>query len=199
MSPRIILASSSQSRADMLRNAGVTFATMRPNVDEETIRAALEAENTKPRDIADHLAEQKARRIATKHPGEFVIGCDQILAQGDAIFAKPEDPAQALEQLTTLNAIEHKLFSAVVVYHDAAPVWRHVGVVSLKMRQSSPEYLADYVDRNWDSIRYSVGGYKVEEEGVRLFERIDGDFFTVLGLPLIQLLGYMRVRGLITG
>jgi septum formation protein len=125
----------------------------------------------------------------------LVIGCDQVLALNQTIFAKPENPHDALTQLKTLRGQKHQLLSAAVIYADGKPQWRHVGVVRLHMRDASDGYLADYVDRNWDSIRHSVGGYKLEEEGVRLFSRIEGDYFNVLGLPLLDLLSYLTLRG----
>jgi septum formation protein len=195
MTETIILASGSEIRAQLLRNACVPFDVVVARVDEETIRASMQAEQASPRDVADMLAELKAQRVAAKHPGALVIGCDQVLALNQTIFAKPENPHDALTQLKTLRGQKHQLLSAAVIYADGKPQWRHVGVVRLHMRDASDGYLADYVDRNWDSIRHSVGGYKLEEEGVRLFSRIEGDYFNVLGLPLLDLLSYLTLRG----
>lgn len=195
MANKIILASGSQIRADLLRNAGVTFDVQTARVDEEMLRLALEAENASPRDVADALAEAKASRVARKNPEALVLGCDQVLECEGRIFSKPKDPEEARQQLQALRGKTHQLLSALVVFHQNQPVWRHVGVVRLQMRDFSDAYLEDYISRNWDSIRWSVGGYKLEEEGVRLFHRVDGDYFNVLGLPLLELLNYLMVRG----
>lgn len=195
MSERLILASGSEIRAQLLRNAGVAVDIVPARIDEEAIRAALEAEAATPRDVADTLAELKAQRIAAKHPDALVIGCDQVLAFGQNILSKPETPEIALAQLKSLRGQKHQLLSAAVIYGEGKPLWRHVGVVRLHMRDASDAYLADYVARNWNSIRHSVGAYKLEEEGVRLFTRIEGDYFNVLGLPLLELLSYLTLRG----
>ncbi len=195
MTTPIILASGSEIRATLLRNAAVPFTVVKARIDEDLIRQSLIAEDASPRDIADTLAELKAQRVAAKHPDALVIGCDQILAQGRTIFSKPETPAHALEQLQSFRGDKHQLLSAAVIYGEGKPLWRHVGTVRLQMRDASDTYLQDYVDRNWESIRHSVGAYKLEEEGVRLFTRIDGDYFNVLGLPLLELLSYLTLRG----
>ncbi len=195
MTDRIILASGSEIRAQLLRNAQVDFETVVARVDEDAVRDALIAEGATPRDMADTLAELKAQRVAMKHPDALVIGCDQILVLGQTPFAKPHSPADALDHLKQLRGQKHQLLSAAVIYGDGKPQWRHVGTVRLHMRDASDAYLIDYVDRNWDSIRHSVGAYKLEEEGVRLFTRIEGDYFNVLGLPLLELLSYLTLRG----
>lgn len=195
MTDQIILASGSDIRATLLRNAGVEFAIQVARVDEDAVRRSLLAEDASPRDIADALAEMKAQRVAAKDPDALVIGCDQVLAQGRTLLSKPASKEEALTQLRTMRGQSHQLLSAAVIYDDGAPVWRHVGVVRLHMRDASDDYLEGYVDRNWDSIRHSVGAYKLEEEGVRLFTRIEGDYFNVLGLPLLELLSYLTLRG----
>lgn len=199
MTSSLILASGSEIRATLLRNAGVEFAVHVARIDEDAIRAALLAEKASPRDIADALAEMKAQKIAGKNPSSMVIGCDQILAIGKDCLSKPESPVQAIEQLQFMRGRVHQLLSAAVIYADGKPQWRHVGVVRLHMRDVSDAYLADYVDRNWDSIRHAVGAYKLEEEGVRLFHRVEGDYFNVLGLPLLELLSYLTLRGTLDG
>lgn len=193
----MILASTSPTRLAMLRAAGLDPTPIAPRVDEATIRDALVAEGAHPRDIADALAEMKARKVAEKHPTDLVLGCDQVLALDRQTFAKPETPDDARAQLRALRGKTHKLLSALVVYENAEPVWRFVGEARLTMHDLSDTYLNDYVHRNWDSIRHSVGGYKIEEEGVRLFSAITGDHFTILGLPLLPLLAYLRNRGMI--
>lgn len=199
MVQKIVLASGSQIRASLLRNAGVDFDVVIPRVDEDAMKQALIAEAASPRDIADALAEMKALRVAQKHPEALVIGCDQVLADGRDILSKPETPEIALEQLRSLRGKTHQLLSAAVIYAEGKPQWRHVGQTRLFMRDVSDAYLESYVQRNWESIRHSVGGYKLEEEGARLFSRIEGDYFNVLGIPLLELLSYLTLRGTIEG
>lgn len=192
---RLILASSSEVRLMLLRNAGLAPEVRPARIDEEQIRRSLEVEKASPRDIAGTLAEMKARKISERAPGIMVLGCDQILEHRGAILAKPDSPDAARAQLRSLCGDTHRLLSAAVVCVNGEPIWRHVGQVSLTMRDITDAYLEDYVERNWQSIRESVGSYKLEEEGVRLFSRIDGDYFTVLGLPLIELLTWLAIRG----
>jgi septum formation protein len=181
----------------MLTQAGVPFEVMKPRVDEESVKAGMLAEGAKPRDIADSLAEIKARKISDKVPGVFVLGCDQVLDHRGTLLSKPETPEEAVTQLSALRGDTHSLLSASVICEDGQPIWRHIGQVRVRMRDASDVYVRDYVDRNWDSIRHSVGGYKIEEEGVRLMASIEGDYFSVLGMPLLQLLAFLTVRGVL--
>jgi septum formation protein len=195
MPEALILASGSEIRAQLLRNANVAFEAQTPRLDEETIKQSLLAEQALPRDIADALAEGKAAKIASKTPNRLVLGCDQVLEHRGSLLSKPTTEEDAFQQLKTLQGDRHSLLSAAVIYEDGRPVWRHVGQVRLRMRDASDDYLKDYVTRNWNSIRFSVGSYKLEEEGVRLFTRVDGDYFTVLGMPLLEILSYLTLRG----
>ncbi|SEO10326.1 septum formation protein [Salinihabitans flavidus] len=179
----------------MLTNAAVPFRVEKARVDEEMIRAALQSEDAHPRDIADALAESKARKVSHRNPGNLVLGCDQVLEFEGRVLAKPESLEDAREQLTAMRGKRHRLLSAAVIYEDAEPIWRHVGVVRMQLRSISDDYLEDYLARNWQSARQSVGAYKLEEEGVRLFERVEGDYFTVLGMPLLEILSFLTVRG----
>ncbi|NJS38432.1 MAG: Maf-like protein [Rhodobacteraceae bacterium] len=192
-----ILASTSPIRLQLLRAAGLEVEATAPRVDEATARDALLAEGAKPRDIADALAEMKARKIAEKRPSDLVIGCDQVLEFDGVIFSKPANPEDARAQLHRLRGKTHKLHSAIVAYENAEPVWRHVAEARLTMHDLSDSYVDDYLGRNWDSIRHAVGCYKLEEEGVRLFSAITGDHFTILGLPLLPLLAWLGTRGMI--
>jgi septum formation protein len=199
MTECLVLASGSTIRQTLLRNAGLEFKACPVRIDESSIRDSMLSEGATPRDVADALAEQKARRGSQKQPGALVLGCDQVLDFKGQVLSKPESPQQAREQLDALNGNMHQLLSAAVLYQDGRPLWRHVGVVRLTMRNASAGYLDDYVARNWDSIRHSVGAYKLEEEGVRLFHRVEGDYFNVLGLPLLELLSYLTLKGAISG
>ncbi len=194
----LILASGSTIRANLLRQAGLDFDVVKPRVDEEMLRDTLLAEGTSPRDIADALAEMKALRVSEKHPEALVIGCDQILDLKGHILSKPATRADAEVQLLQLRGEKHSLLSAIVIADAGKPIWRHIGQVRLFTRDFSDDWLQGYLDRNWPDIADSVGGYKLEKEGVRLFSRIDGDYFTVLGLPLLDLLSYLALRGEIT-
>jgi septum formation protein len=193
----LVLASTSVTRLHLLRAAGLTVEPVAARVDEETVRVSLLGEGAGPRDIADALAELKARKVADRRPGDLVLGCDQVLEFEGEVFGKPENRDEARDHLRRLSGKSHRLLSAAVAYEDAEPVWRHVTEARLTMHQISDAYLDDYLDRNWESVRHSVGAYKIEEEGVRLFSAITGDHFTILGLPLLPLLAWMGTRGMI--
>ena len=191
----LTLASMSEIRAALLRNAGLEIETMAARVDEDAIKSSLLAEDAKPRDVADALAEAKARKVALKGVAGLVLGCDQVLEFEGRVISKCTSSVDALGLLKEMRGKRHSLLSAAVIYEGDKPVWRHVGQARLMMRDASDAYLEDYVARNWESVRHSVGGYKLEEEGVRLMARVDGDYFTVLGLPLVELLSYLTLRG----
>lgn len=195
----LILASASEIRQTLLRQAGIPFKAHAARIDEATITAAMSDEGGTARDIADALAEFKARKIAAKHPDAMVIGCDQVLEFRGNLLSKPTGLEDAISQLIMLRGQQHKLLSAIVVYENGEPVWRHVGQVRLLMRDLSDDYIAKYMSRNWPGIADSVGSYKLEQEGSRLFSRIEGDYFTVLGLPLLELVGFLTQRGVIEG
>jgi len=197
MSQPVILASGSAVRRQLLAQAGLDFEVSPARIDEEGLRQALEAEAAAPEEMAETLAAFKASRIAEKRPEALIIGCDQILAHRGRVLGKPATPDDARSQLRMLRGGPHHLFSAVVIYDDLQPLWRYVGKVTLTMRPFSDTFLDEYLERNWDSVRDSVGAYKLEEEGVRLFSKIEGDYFDVLGLPLLPLLTFLTTRGVL--
>ncbi|MCC5972830.1 MAG: Maf family protein [Rubellimicrobium sp.] len=198
MTAPIILASSSSIRAALLRQAQVPFDVSVPRIDEPAIRAALSVDGASPRDMADALAEMKASRVSQRHPGRLVLGCDQILALGPRVFSKAESLPELRAQLCDLRGQTHSLFSAVVACEDGRPLWRQVREARLTMRDLSDDWLDAYLDRNGSALLDSVGGYRIEEEGIRLFSRIEGDYFTILGLPLLDLLNWLTIRGTLT-
>ena len=197
--PALILATASEVRQSLLKQSGIRFKTQAARIDEAAIKAAMLQEGATPHDIADALAEYKARKVSQKHADAMVIGCDQVLEFHGKLLSKPKNVEAAISQLIELRGHGHKLHSAVVIYENEQPVWRHVGQVRLEMRNLSDDYIAQYMSRNWPGIADSVGAYKLEQEGVRLFSRVEGDYFTVLGLPLLELIGYLTQRGVIEG
>lgn len=197
MMHRLILASASAIRRQLLANAGIAVEVVPARVDEEAIRAALQHDGATPRDVADALAEMKARKVAERNPDAVVIGCDQVLEFQGQTWGKPDHPDAARAQLRALRGTDHRLFSAVVLYHRAEPVWRNMGEVRLTMRQFSDDYLDAYLSRNWEEVRHAAGSYQLEGEGARLFSEVRGDYFSVLGLPLLPLLNYLGQRGFI--
>lgn len=194
----LILASASSARASLLRGAGVDIDIIPARIDEDEVKASLRAERAHPRDQADILAEMKAVAISRAHPGRLVLGADQILSFKGEAYDKPRDMAEARSQLETLRGQRHELQSAAVIALDGEPIWRHVGVARLIMRPFTDEFLTDYLNQIGDDVLTTVGGYKLEGRGAQLFARVDGDYFAILGLPLIETLGFLRVRGALT-
>lgn len=197
--PQILLASQSAGRAAMLRAAGIAFESTPAHVDEEALTAALQEEGQPPRNIADALAEAKSLKISSRMPGVIVLGADSILALDDGtLLTKPADKADAIAQLRAMSGQRHRLFSAVVAARDGQAIWRSVGVSKMWMRSLSDAFIAEYVDQNWDSIRWTVGCYEIEGAGVQLFDRVEGDPWTIIGMPMLPLLQWLRDTGLAT-
>lgn len=195
---RLVLASTSAARRAMLSNAGVPHEAVAPRVDEDELKLALKAEGASPRAVADALAETKAVKISQRTPGALVLGADQILALPDGtMLDKPSDRAAAAAQLRSLRGIEHRLISAAVIAENGSPVWRFVDTAALQVRNFSDEWLDTYLDAEGDVLLGCVGAYRLEGLGAQLFARVRGDYFTVLGLPLLAVLDYLRLRGVI--
>lgn len=195
MMKKMILASGSSIRAEMLRNAGVNIEVIVAHVDEENIKASMLSQNAQARDIADTLAEMKARRVAMKTPG-LVLGADQVLVCEGKLFDKPESFEEAKSQLCALRGKNHELISAAVIFENGAPVWRHISRTRLEMRDFSDAFLENYINTQGKDLLTTVGAYKLEGMGAQLFTQIQGDYFTVLGLPLLEVLGFLRTRGI---
>nr|WP_319391345.1 Maf-like protein [uncultured Cohaesibacter sp.] len=188
----LILASKSQARASLLSNAGLSFETFAAEVDERAAEQPLVETGAPPADIATLLAEVKAMDVSTRHSDALVIGADQTLGFGDKRFNKPENEDAARRQLLDLCGQSHQLHSAVACAKGGEILWSHVSTATLTMRPLSPQEIGRYMARVGDQVRSSVGCYQLEGLGVQLFEQIDGDYFTILGLPLLPLLSYLR-------
>jgi septum formation protein len=195
----LILASSSSIRATLLRNAGLDIRVEPARIDEDSLRDSLLGDGASPHDIADTLAEHKALRIAGRNPQSLVLGCDQILECEGRLYAKPATPDEAREQLRSLSGRTHRLHTAAVLFAGGQPVWRHVATPRLTFRTLSEAILDRYVAENWDAIRHSVGAYQIEGPGIRLVRSIEGDLFSVQGLPLLPLLDALITRKDIPG
>lgn len=195
----LILASQSQVRLDLLRRAGLTVQAVAARVDEEALREGLLAEGAGPRDLADALAEHKAQKVAVRHPEGLVLGCDQVLDLDGQSLGKPGDRDAARDRLRLLRGRMHRLWSAAVLYDRGQPVWRHVSEARLTMRDFTEDWLESYLDQAGWALTGTTGGYAVEEVGVRLFQRIEGDHFGILGLPLLELLAALTRRKDIPG
>lgn len=179
----------------MLEHVGIAFESVPARIDEESIRAALEAENATPRDVADALGEYKARKVQEKRPDAIVLGSDQVLAFQGRVLGKPSGREAAVAQLTALQGKQHQLLSSAVIYVDGEPIWRSVGQVRMSMHALDGPAIERYLDRAWPEVLGSVGAYHAEGYGARLFSRIDGDWFSVLGMPLLDVCSYLRLRG----
>lgn len=194
---KLILASRSPSRAALLEGAGLGFETIAADVDEGAIREVLTRGGNAPdpADIAEVLARAKAETVSAAHPDSIVIGADQILTLEGAIFEKPADIEAARATLLKLKGRTHHLHACVCVARNGQGVWSHGEVAHLTMRDFSPEFLGAYMAEEGDGVLDSVGAYKLESRGVQLFAEIKGDYFTILGLPLVALLDYLRREG----
>jgi septum formation protein len=195
--PELILASASESRAGLLRAAGVAFAIEPAAVDETAVKRGFRAAGRDAVACALALADAKARAVASKHPKSLVIGADQILVAGEEWFDKPRDLAEAAEQLWRLRGRDHVLATAACVYRHETRLWDAVAMPKLTMRRFGEAFLARYIAAEGDAVLATVGAYRLEGRGAQLFSRIEGDHFAVLGLPLLELLQFLRGCGVL--
>jgi septum formation protein len=192
---RLILASQSRTRQALLANAGIGFEAVTAEIDERAVQQA--SGHSAPGEIASLLAREKALSVSARQPGKFVIGADQTLALGERLFSKPSGRAQAAEQLRALAGQRHELHSAVAVARDGKILFEAVAIAGITMRRLGEAEIGAYLDEAGDAVTSSVGAYQLEGLGVHLFERIEGDHFTILGLPLLPLLAFLRSERLL--
>ncbi len=196
--PPLILASASKSRARILEAAGLAFIVEPPGLDEAVMRQAVSGERVlAPHDVAEVLARAKAEAVSDLAPKAYVIGGDQVLALGATILSKPENMEAARRQLLDLSGKSHTLHTAVVVATNGETIWAETTVATLTMRKLTPEFIGRYLASAGDEVLDSVGAYQIESIGVQLFEKINGDYFSILGLPLIPLLDTLRREGVV--
>ncbi|GLV22436.1 Maf-like protein [Sphingobium sp. TomMM35A] len=194
----IVLASQSASRRALLQAAGVPFEALSPGVDEEAAKEALRADGLDARALADALAELKALRISCRVPGGLILGCDQTLSLDDgSMIDKAVDRADAERILRLLSGRVHHLHSAAVIVLNGEPIWRHIERVRMTVRRLSDSFIAKYLDDEWEQCRWCVGNYRIEGPGVQLFSKVEGSQFAIQGLPLLPLLDFLRVRGVL--
>jgi len=196
---RLVLASQSASRRAMLDAAGVPFSATAAGVDEDAAKVALRASGVAPRDFADALAELKALRVSQREPEALTLGSDSLMVLADGtILDKPTDRAEAARHLRAMSGGRHAIISAAVIAEGGRPIWRHVDRAALHVRTLSDAFLEQYLDTEWPAIAGCAGCFRIEGLGAQLFARIDGSQFTVLGMPLLPVLDYLRVRGVLT-
>ncbi|WP_346912148.1 Maf-like protein [uncultured Roseibium sp.] len=192
MAMALVLASGSRIRAELLENAGLSIEIDPADIDERAVEEPLLKAGFSPEDLALVLAEAKANDVSERRPGDLVIGADQILAFEGERHTKPENMEAARRQLLAFSGKTHELLSAVVISKDGEAIWRHVSTAKLTMRKLTPAFIGHYLAQVGDVALSSVGAYQLEGPGVQLFEKIEGDYFTVLGLPLLPLLAELR-------
>lgn len=194
-SPPLILASGSAIRRQLMANAGLQFQVEPAHVDEALVKQDLAREGAGPVALAETLAELKARQVALRHPEALVLGCDQVLACGDMLFDKPVDLDHVAGHLQALSGKTHSLHASLVIQQGERRIWHVNRRADLTMRKLSPDFIKGYVDAVGPQVMTSVGAYQLEGLGAQLFSRIEGDYFTILGLPLLDLLDFLRSRG----
>lgn len=191
----VILASGSKTRAMLLQNAGVPIEQIAPNIDETSVKQSMIFEGAPPDKIAGTLAEMKALKIANKQPERLILGSDQVLCCEDQLLDKPHNLEEAKTQLKFLRGKKHQLITLAVIVEHSQPVWSHMSRATLQMRDFSDTFLDTYIDQHGSGLTETVGSYKLEQGGAQLFSRVEGDYFSILGLPLLEVLGFLRTRG----
>ena len=199
MPETVVLASGSPFRRTMLEDAGVAVEAVPAVIDERAVEAAVEGSGVTPQELAAILAEAKALDVSERIPGRLVIGADQTLSLGDEVLHKPADMEAARRRLLLLSGRTHELNSAVVLARDGKALWRHVAVARLTMRALDPGFVGRHLSRVGDKALSSVGAYQIEGEGIQLFDSVEGDHFTIVGLPLLPLLERLRALGAVDG
>lgn len=199
MTTSLILASSSPFRRMLLQNAGLSFEARAAEIDERAIEAALEESRASPEQVAVELAREKALDVSRRFPGMLVLGSDQTMSLGASVYHKPKDLAEARRHIASLSGKTHRLNSGIAMVRDGTVVWDHVSHADMTVRPLSDAFIDRYVARCGDKLLGSVGAYQLEGEGIQLFSEIDGDYFTILGLPMLPLLDKLRELGAIDG
>lgn len=199
MTSELILASASASRQMLMRNAGLTFSSIPAQIDERAIDTKLEQEGVAPEVIALELAKAKAIAVSLLHPEAFVIGSDQTMSLGDRIYHKAKDMAQAHANVLSLSGKTHRLNCGVALAKNGTVIWDTVSIAKMTVRELSADYVSRYLERSGSQVLSSVGAYQLEGEGIQLFSSIEGDYFTILGLPLLPLLAQLRELRVIDG
>ena len=197
MKPRIVLASSSQIRSRLLNNAGIQHQVLEAVIDEEAVKAALESEGVSHRDIVDTLADMKAKKVANQFADAFTIGCDQIVVFHDKIFSKPKTKADMNLQIKAMKGQSHEILSAAVIYDGNLPIWRCIGRTKVTLRDLPSKYIKTYVNEHWETTKNCVGCYEVERNGAKIIKKIEGDFFNILGMPLLEILDSLEIHGIL--
>ena len=194
MSTDIILASGSLIRSKLLQDSGVVFHVKKHKIDEEEEKKTLIKNNIEPKKISINLAIKKAMDVSKSYKNSFIIGCDQALVFNNAVFSKAKSPEELKQQLLLLKGKSHKLYSSCAVLYQEKIVWSYTAEIVLLMRDINQREINTYVDKNWERVRNSVGGYLIESTGKRLFKTIKGDYFSALGLPIMELLDFLILK-----
>jgi septum formation protein len=197
MSAKLILASNSGSRKSLMSGASLEFESVGADIDERGIEARLSASYAKPPEIAIELAKAKALWVSERNPDAYVIGSDQVLSLGDRLFHKPLSMGEAADHIRAMSAKTHHLNCGVAIAFRGMVIWSDVSIAAMTMRTISPAFLQTYLDMSGDDILQSVGAYQFEGPGIQLFDKIEGDYFTILGLPMLKLLAGLRALELI--
>jgi septum formation protein len=197
MSAKLILASNSASRKSLMQGAGLQFESVGADIDERAVEARLAANYAKPPEIAIELAKAKALWVSERNPDAYVIGSDQVLSLGDRLFHKPLSLGEATDHIRAMSGQMHHLNCGVAIAFRGVIIWSDVSIAEMTMRSISPAFLQTYIDLAGEGILQSVGAYQFEGPGIQLFDRIDGDYFTILGLPMLKLLAGLRQLELI--